>query len=431
MTSIAIPLIKKPSDEIVSNRFLRALWAALRLEFGKLFWQYIPSKDRDYLIIHFGYADLALPSKIRISVTYKRRGVIESIIFDDVGNNDLPISRFENCVRIAEASNESDISIAANILIAYRFLFQNNLGSDTFRLLIRDSYRFDFFSLFKKNKHKADFFHFLNDNWSLWSDFRETDLLIRVRAFDAVDANNQFLLYAPAILDTLSAFTNLFFEIDKITNPCPPFSSTFQIANPPLKQDWIDGYPFVERKLVLNEECLRLINNIVQDNIDKDKQIILDACHHFHAARFLEEQSYIMGQSQSLSEIAMVHYISSLEVLSLVGSPNPSTCPTCNQVQFRISARVKEFVEKHHGLNVAKFVKNTYNDRSQYLHTGRLLSSRSYYGQTIPQLDFSTQNRNRSPMVTLPLLNLREYVSYCIRKVTCELYAHQSCIENL
>ena len=80
MKSIAIPLKNKPVDEPSSNRFLRALWATLRLEFGKLAWQYSPKKAGSRRVIYFGYADLALSFTIHIGIMYKRKGIIERTI---------------------------------------------------------------------------------------------------------------------------------------------------------------------------------------------------------------------------------------------------------------------------------------------------------------------------------------------------------------
>jgi hypothetical protein len=78
-------------------------------------------------------------------------------------------------------------------------------------------------------------------------------------------------------------------------------------------------------------------------------------------------------------------------------------------------------MEQHNNPAVAQVIKELYNARSKYLHAGRLLSSRSYTGDTIWQLDSSSKNGVRSPVPLAPLLNLREYTSFCIRAVTHEL----------
>lgn len=131
--------------------------------------------------------------------------------------------------------------------------------------------------------------------------------------------------------------------------------------------------------------------------------------------------------------MAMVLYISCLEVLSSINAPSLETCRTCSQPQYRTSARVEELVDRYLGANAADMVKNMYNDRSKYLHTGRLLSSRSYHHTShglIPQLDSSAKNGVRSPIMNALHPNIREFTSYCIRAVTYDLYNRQSSNES-
>ncbi|WP_271254483.1 hypothetical protein [Pseudanabaena sp. Chao 1811] len=233
------------------------------------------------------------------------------------------------------------------------------------------------------------------------------------------------MLYARPILDVLSAFTNLFFDIGK-PRKCVTLLNYPQPRKSILNHDWLDGYPIVENKLMLPDHCLKLIEDIVQSNINKNKQLILDACHHFHSARSFQERYYFYSQTESISEIAMVLYISSVEVLSLINVSPPSNCPTCSQPQHRISSRVVEFMERHNGTNIASLIKALYNDRSKYLHAGRLLSSRSYNGKIIPQLKFSSDNGVLSPMSLAPIHNLREFTSFCIRAETYNEYNFNS-----
>ena len=403
MKSIAISLKNKPVDESCSNRFLRALWATLRLEFGKLAWQYSPRKDGSRRVIYFGYADLALSFTIHIGITYKKKGIIESVIFEDVfDKTEFPVDRFQHCVRVAETTSEYELYVSAEIIIPYGFQFHNCQSLEAFSLLTHNSQKTNIFSFLSRELHK-------------------TDLQIKIQAFDDADANHQFMLCARPILDVLSAFTNLFFDIGK-PSQCVTFLNYPQQIKSTLNYDWLDGYPIVENKLLLPEHCLTLIEDIVQGNINKNKQLILDACHHFHSARSFQERYYYYSQTESISEIAMVLYISSVEVLSLINAPTPSNCPTCSQPQHRISSRVVEFMERHNGLNIANTIKGLYNDRSKYLHAGRLLSSRSYSGKIIPQLKFSSNDGVLSPMSLAPIHNLREFTSFCIRAETYNEY---------
>lgn len=382
----SIPLKTSLPNETASNRFLRALWAALRAEFGKLAWQYSPVRYGPQKEIYFGYADLGLSWTIRVGVTYRKRSIIDRVVFWDVfDKTNMPRDRFERCVRLAEGATETEITISAKMLVPYDLYFQSLERHGVISVL-----------------------HYDNANY----------LSLRVLAFDEADAAHKFALHTKPILDVLSSFTNLFLNLEEHTDllPFPPDAHRSRLL-PDL--DWLDGFPTIDGMIVLPEQCFALIDAVVCDDLNVQKQQLIDACHHFHAARVLEEQSYSFPSTQSVSaELALVLYMSCLEVLSLINAPPPRTCPTCNQVQYGISTRVTEFIEKHHGSAVAQVVKELYSARSKYLHVGRLLSSRSYTGQAIPQLDSSSTNGIRSPMPIVPLLNLREFTSFCIRAVT-------------
>lgn len=394
MSAISILLKTSPPDEAASNRFLCALWAKLRAEFGKLAWQYAPTRYGSCQTIYFGYADLELPATIRIGVTYRRRGVIDRVVFEDVfGKADLPTARFERCVRLAESAAETAITLSAKMLAPYDLRFQNTEGHGPFSLL--------------KDKDET------------------TYLCLRICAFDEADAAYKFALHTKSILDVLSSFTNLFLALGEVTD-LPPTLSASQRAMSSPSLDWLDGCPVTDGMVVVPEHCLTLIDNIIRNDLDTPKQQLVAACHHFHAARALEEQSYSLPATQSVAaELALVLCVSCLEVLSLISSPPAITCSTCGQPQHRISARVTGFMEKHNGPAVAQIVKELYSARSKYLHVGCLLSSRAYTGRMVPQLDSSSTTGVRSPLPLAPLLNLREFTSFCIRAVTHELTSAQ------
>lgn len=99
--SVTIPLL----DEASSNRLLRALWAEIREEFGKLAWQYMPQRLGAQREVYFGYADLGLSRAVQIGISYRRKGIIERVLFKEFFDMaGLPAARFEACLRAAETA---------------------------------------------------------------------------------------------------------------------------------------------------------------------------------------------------------------------------------------------------------------------------------------------------------------------------------------
>jgi hypothetical protein len=137
---IPIPLNAKLTDVASSNRLLRALWASLRREFSHLGWLYQPIKDGESRRIYFGCASIGVAS-IYIGVSYKTRGIIDYILFEDIftDKSDPIISRLENCVRTAEIATESDFFMASEIITPSRYLFQDFNELNIFSLLTIDN----------------------------------------------------------------------------------------------------------------------------------------------------------------------------------------------------------------------------------------------------------------------------------------------------
>ena len=67
-----------------SNLFLRALCAEFRRQFGDCSWQYSPRKDGVHKYISFGFVKLKENPIIRVSISYKQKGVIDRIFFEEI-----------------------------------------------------------------------------------------------------------------------------------------------------------------------------------------------------------------------------------------------------------------------------------------------------------------------------------------------------------
>jgi hypothetical protein len=111
--------------------------------------------------------------------------------------------------------------------------------------------------------------------------------------------------------------------------------------------------------------------------------------------------------------------MSTIEVASKINSNPSERCAKCGQEQYKISARVIDYVEKYLELEkrhpLLKVFKSYYAKRSKYLHEGIVLRDHSYTGTTIPQLDPSSDS-GVSQRTSVPVINLREWVGYMLRQ---------------
>lgn len=90
---------------------------------------------------------------------------------------------------------------------------------------------------------------------------------------------------------------------------------------------------------------------------------------------------------------------------------------SCGQPTFKISERVGRLAEElYKEPYMKKHFKEYYSNRSKYLHLGVRLTTQSYTGVSIPQLNVN--DPSGCEIQSIPhSINMREYVSYCLRKV--------------
>ncbi len=254
-------------------------------------------------------------------------------------------------------------------------------------------------------------------NWELQSSIpkpgRSLLSINRIHAFDDLDAQAEFFRRFRIILDCLSFLTNAKFDQGNDYDTKGEFDQTYPELNQSslqLNEDWLEGYPLMDNLLMLNSSGTELLNVLSGNSMNETALILADAAHHFHCGHHIE----ILKEKQlgtTSAERAIVSYLSALEVASLIGAPESVPCSTCKQPQYKISERVRDFVDKNLGIYAAKIIHDLYSTRSSYLHRGRLGSSRSYLGVTIPQLDNTKKNGVLSQMPLESLINLREFTS--------------------
>lgn len=382
-----IPISPASLDE--TNLLLRAIWAELRTEFNDLRWQLSPRRHGDYKFISFGYAQLGFPETVNFGITYERKGIATNLVVNRCPEEALP--RIEACVRRAEARLAEPGGVAS-----------------TFRVTVSPSLPFS-------AHHSAS----LDVLPLAEGDFHLT--IKGIPGFDELDGTVEAVRRARILLDALSFMTNCAFELvplEELEADTPIHASSAANSSDEPEFDWIDGCPLVNNELTLLAEEWALLERIAADELKGNDQQLLDAAHHFHTG--LREERHvghgITHNSTSAAESAVVAYVSALETAARLGAPEPDNCPTCGQTRYKISARVTAFVEGHLGPVCSSLLKLAYSLRSSYLHEGRLTSSRTYAGREIPQLDPSNPTGVVLGAPSIPLLNIRQYTSYCLRR---------------
>jgi hypothetical protein len=417
-------------DQEEANQFLRRLWAEFRKEFSKCAWQYIPHKIGEANLIILGMMDIGIPEGVlQVEISYLKKGTIKTISFDF-------ISQKPSNNRIRELNKKIKIII------------------ETSKIKLNQTSKFFFkigvISLFQAlGYYKGEAFttYFSNGN--------KFNLSIATLGYDELDAQTECKRKILGCLDLLSIETNSCFWIDNLVSKAGE-----EVEEEVFVKDleWIDDYPLICEALRLSEAGKKFIELIAQDKLNKDQELFLSACNHFHTARKYDAQVSELLKHRSMEEvesgvyqitfeerdeqlsiaakmgathreIASVLYISALEVASSIGIEEPKNCPECDQKVYSIRRRVVDMVEKYLNTHLAREFKRYYGKRSKYLHAGELIFNYSYIGTTIPQLDPSDSTGCRVHS-GIPLLNLREYTSFCLRKVLQSLVADSN-VENV
>jgi hypothetical protein len=412
-----------------ANQFLRRLWAEFRKEFGKCAWQYIPHKIGQANLIAFGMMDIGIPEGVlQVEISYLQKGTIKTISFDFISQK--PANN-----RIREIKQKIKIIIETSKIKLNQtssFFFETGVVS--------------LFQALGYYRGEAFITHFSNGN--------KFNLSIETLGYDELDAQTNCKSKILECFDLFSIETNSCFWIDKLVGKFDEEEEEVFVKD----LEWIDDYPLVGETLRLSEAGKNFIELIAQDKLDSNQELFLRACNHFHTARKYDAQVYDLLKYRSMEEvesgvyqinfeerdeqlsiaakmgathmeIASVLYISALEVASSIGIEEPKNCPECHQKVYSIGRRVVDMVGKYLNTHLAIEFKQYYRKRSKYLHAGELISNYSYIGTTIPQLDPSDPTGCRVHS-GIPLLNLREYTSFCLRKVLQSLVAN-SHVENV
>ncbi|PRA04809.1 MULTISPECIES: hypothetical protein [unclassified Paenibacillus] len=376
-----------------ANMFLRALWSQIRLNLGKGGWNYQPHKVGSNNLIHFGWLSAEmLKDPLEVSIKYKHKGSIYKISLESSELQEKEELRKKVEVCIQNAMNFETLVNKVNVS-SYIKALECPIGTSS------------------------------GDNFSIHpTDINSLNILgFSVLGFDKVDTDSQAQVTLNKILDVLSVETqSVFFyanhdEKGKLTKikEIETEDAHWYGTNRPI----LNGHFTISKKAKL------FIDNIIVEENEENKKY-LNACRLFHSAhkynmlRYEHENLNIPEEFRKLilpnEEVAAVLYMSALEVASNSIKEKPKKCELCGNPIYSISSRVIKYVQGFEADDYA--VKNFYNDRSIYLHTGGFFSDQSYIGTTIPQLDPSNPSgcKNHIPMKNL--LSISDVVSFCLRQ---------------
>lgn len=318
-------------SNVASNEYLRCLWFLIRKQFGKLAWIFIPTKIAYKNLIIVGNADVGLESPLSISIRYKKRGCLSSVSFSKIPSDGIR-NQLIGCLK--EASNYNKYLRDRRIICKLSKFIDINYSEG------------DMFSI-KGNEL----------SFSLASYDKEDGRMIAKDMHNILCSILTFYLLTPAN----PANDQLLYEKHKKIN------------------------------LELPEQAIRHIDNFLSKRYEYENNLTL-----FETAieAFSQGITYETLSLSTISDVlpfiesAIVSYMSALEIIS-TNDVMPIKCQTCGQMRYSISRRVLELVTKaSSGYEdyMAKWIRQYYKIRSEYIHTGKKLSMRNYSGVSIPLL---------------------------------------------
>ncbi|WP_162178649.1 hypothetical protein [Deinococcus marmoris] len=397
-----------------SNSFLRCLWSTIRTEHLEVRWQTGKFKPVNNTI-NLGYIQIENLGTFGVKAIYEQRGIVKILSFESKEDDSK-----EEIVRLIDTA------------------LRNYKNSEMI-------YRHTFF--FKSMRERFGNIEGKNFKISTYSDGNL--LSIPLRGYDSIDAFEKYREYVQPILDVLAALTNLPWWLDNVTGDELNMMEIDFEGLDENGQPWIDGLPMIDGYIQISDVGKKLIDKVLELGFeDQNVSDVVNSCHHFHLARKMECIAFdsiitrVVASSEDFtlvdidesnpflsirpilpesSELAVSLYCSSLEALSKLEDQPVEKCDDCGQLKFSVKKRVMGLVSKILNESISKeYISPMYDRRSKYLHTGNRTIER-YIGSSNPQLDPLSRFGVRE-VQNINSLNLREYVSYCIRDVIGRTY---------
>lgn len=356
--------IKPLKDVRETNDFLRRIWARLRADLG-LGLHYSPSLDRTNQVQGIGFISLGNFSKtltendihesISCSFQYKRRGIVDKLIFS------IPTS-WASCLNIDEIADsiQSSLSKAACDPPKNSRIKMSVFTPICLDLPTLSGRTFDFTG---RKGHG--------------------ELKFNVTHYDEFDLEDQAANLAWSFCALASAWTGNLFFLTREQNGIPEYREVLSLIS--------DGDLNGSVRKLACPSFSELIDLLLYDSADIN--LILKAGHLIQRSIFSASSS-----RDYLGDTANALIISALEVLSDKGD-NPETCKSCNQPQYKISQRVRNYAAEQMGADYwERWFNLRYSDRSKFLHTGAIRHKRVYARKSIPTVQLSAPEGMAMPM---------------------------------
>ncbi len=386
---------------IESNLFLRNLWSILGEDTHRA-WQLFPRKDALNNRTYFGVFSCSLLSEVyMISIKYKTKGSINSIIFETLGESEV----VESDKKLIKKSVESALKFHEDIKKYWCSIRFRTIG------LSLNNYSEEMFEI-ESFKRVTEF-------------SQDMRLSIYVNGFDKIDVEAISKKKQIVIIDFLSTIIGSALYHGKMDSD----ESEAAEVNNYYDSNWIEEPPLIHGKLLMNSKAKEFLNSYLKEEISEKMNIYLSASRLYHTALkyysfiyFSEriDNSNFIQYDASPYEIANTLFMSSLEVLSKIIGGKEATCNECGQKRYSIRRQAIDLCEKYSDGYLPKEVIDTYyKDRSSYVHAGLTYSDMSYTGSSIPTLTQTADVIGQIPLVNLS--SLKESIGFIFRAVLGEI----------
>ena len=370
------------------NLFIRAFWSQLRVNGGQFGWNYFGYKLNDPKIFNLGILACGnLKNNYNVIIGYKGNGIITFIEFNPMDNTEC------------NKNDKEFIKKSINSALNYEeLLLEHNLQTTCITPYIAI------------NNYKGEKFIIQNTN-----ELNKFNITIKVNGFDSQDIKKQATKLINYIIDFLSVCTNcVFYRTEKVE------SQNVKKYNIYSEEKWIDG---ASEKL--SEKSCRFIEKILRQELSEKDINFLKACYLYHyvnkyySMKFdFDKYNFSLVNMRVYNEEMMIAlYMSTLEIIAYNENKYVKKCKECGQQVYSIGKKVIDLAKKYgDGYADDKQIREYYSKRSKFLHTGQVLSERTYCGSCNPE--FEIKDGKFVLNQELPLVNIvfiKEYVGYILR----------------